>query len=145
MISAIPRLGSRKVKGTPTDQALINLTHIAIPVQDSKIQIEVKWKKFLERRLAIDLDKEIKAAKEFTGKAGEVIEVKSNTEPLKILLSGVGEGKSADLRKLGASLGRKIKGSSATVLSLCPQDEQQALVHLKCARAFKLHLEFKIK
>ncbi|MFM9141576.1 MAG: leucyl aminopeptidase family protein [Actinomycetota bacterium] len=130
MISAIPRLGSRKVKGTPTDQALINLTHIAIPVQDSKIQIEVKWKKFLERRLAIDLDKEIKAAKEFTGKAGEVIEVKSNTEPLKILLSGVGEGKSADLRKLGASLGRKIKGSSATVLSLCPQDEQQALVHL---------------
>ena len=130
MISAIPRLGSRKVKGTPTDQALINLTHIAIPVQDSKIQIEVKWKKFLERRLAIDLDKEIKAAKEFTGKAGEVIEVKSNTEPLKILLSGVGEGKSADLRKLGASLGRKIKGSSATVLSLCPQDEQQALLHL---------------
>jgi leucyl aminopeptidase len=130
VISAIPRLGSRKVKGTPTDQALINLTHIAIPVQDSKIQIEVKWKKFLERRLAIDLDKEIKAAKEFTGKAGEVIEVKSNTEPLKILLSGVGEGKSADLRKLGASLGRKIKGSSATVLSLCPQDEQQALVHL---------------
>lgn len=130
MISAIPRLGSRKVKGIPTDQTLINLTHIAIPVQNSKIQLEVKWKKFLELHLAIDLDKEIKAAKEFTGKAGEVIEVKSNTEPLKILLSGVGEGKSEDLRKLGAILGRKIKGSSATLLSLCPQDEQQALVHL---------------
>lgn len=130
MNSAIPRLGSRKVKGTPTDQALVDLTHIAIPVKDSKLQIDPKWKKFLERQLLVDLEEEIKASKEFTGKVGEIIEVKSNTNPIKILLSGVGESKNVDQRKLGAILGRRIKGSPAKLLSLCPQDEQQALVHL---------------
>lgn len=130
MNSAIPRLGSRKVKGTPTDQALVDLTHIAIPVKDSKLQIDSKWKKFLERQLVVDLEKEIKTSKEFTGKVGEIIEVKSNINPMKILLSGVGESKNVDQRKLGAILGRRIKGSPTKLLSLCPQDEQQALVHL---------------
>jgi leucyl aminopeptidase len=123
-------LGSRKVKGTPTDQALVDLTHIAIPVKDSKLQIDSKWKKFLERQLVVDLEKEIKTSKEFTGKVGEIIEVKSNINPMKILLSGVGESKNVDQRKLGAILGRRIKGSPTKLLSLCPQDEQQALVHL---------------
>lgn len=77
MISAIPRLGSRKVKGTPTDQALIDLTHIAIPVAASKIKIDNKWRKFLERHLSIDFEKEISGAKEFNSKIGEIVEVKS--------------------------------------------------------------------
>ncbi len=130
MISAIPRLGSRKVKGAPTDQALIDLTHIAIPVAASKIKIDNKWRKFLERHLSIDFEKEISGAKEFNSKIGEIIEVKSNTHSIKIFLIGVGENKLIDQRKLGAILGRRIKGSPTKLLSLCPQDEQQAIVHL---------------
>lgn len=130
MSSAIPSLGSRNIKGSPTDRTLAGITHIAVPVQNSKVILPGKLRSYLESKLQIKFDNEIKASPDFTGKAGEVIEIKSRDRSEKILLTGIGEGNYADQRKAGAVLGRRVKATSAKLLSLCPKHEKEAVVHL---------------
>lgn len=59
---------------------------------------------------------------DFSGKAGEIIEVPvahSKIPVTRIYLTGIGEGLSPDMRKAGVALGRKVKGTGKVVLSAC--------------------------
>lgn len=59
---------------------------------------------------------------DFTGKAGEIIEVPvthSKFPITRIYLVGVGTGATSDLRKAGAALGRKVKSSGKVVIDAC--------------------------
>ena len=68
---------------------------------------------------------------DFTGKAGELIEVPLSVGRTKrLFIIGVGEGTSADLRKAGVALGRKVKGKSLTVLNGLISSKESAVVHL---------------
>jgi leucyl aminopeptidase len=127
---AIPYLGSRKLKGTSADQILSGVTHIAVPVRNAELLLNSKLKAQLEKNLGVDLTKEIKDAKEFTSKTGEIIEIRGKTDSTKVLLVGVGEGTIADQRKVGSVLGRRIKSTSAKLLSLLPATKVEAIVHL---------------
>ena len=55
---AIPDLGSRKLKGSSADQILNGVTHVAIPVRNSKLLLDSKFKALLEKSLNINLNKE---------------------------------------------------------------------------------------
>ena len=127
---AIPDLGSCKLKGSSADQILNGVTHVAIPVRNSKLLLDSKLKALLEKSLNINLNKEIKDAKEFTSKTGEIIEVNAKSKFTKVFLVGVGEGSIADQRKVGSVLGRRVKSTSAKLLSLSPATKQEAIVHL---------------
>ena len=135
----IPRLGSRQLAGAPSWAWFKNVTHLALPVENNeglKVAISKKTTDFLESELDINFEIEFsKAGPSFTGKVGEAIEIsllpKSKAIKLtKIILISVGAGSEADLRKVGASLGRKVKGTSAHLLSLCTTEKRAALVHL---------------
>lgn len=130
----IPKLGSRKITA-PSGELLKDVTHLAIPVRtDGQISISEKWLRFLESEFKITLDEEVaKIGSAFSAKLAEVIEIpilKKDNPLTRIFLIGVGEQSPADLRKVGTVLGRKVKGSSANLLSLCAVDSKSALVHL---------------
>ena len=142
----IPKLGSRII-GKPTQEILKGVTHLAIPTLPPKpskgetktpsefeIDLSQKWIEFLQQSLQIDFQKEIKkAGPSFTAKTGELIEIPllvEGNDLSRIFLVGVGDRNPNDLRKVGAILGRKVKGTSAVMLSLCADDESEALVHL---------------
>ena len=99
-----------------------------------ELDIQKKWQKFIEAEFNVDLQEEIeKAGASFNAKLGELIEIPLNSKQKKlsrIYLIGIGEGNPSELRKVGATLGRKVKASSAHLLSLCCKNEEQALVHL---------------
>ena len=130
----IPKLGTRKT-GSPSGETLKGITHLAIPVLPSgEISITEKWRSFLESEFKLNFQDEIsKAGSSFTSKLGEVVEIslltKSNSLS-RIYLVGVGERKPNELRKVGSLLGRKVKSTTATLLSLCADNESGALVHL---------------
>jgi hypothetical protein len=130
----IPKLGSRKINN-PSGETLKGVTHLAIPVNASgEFAISKKWQKLIEDEFDLDLQEEIKkAGSSFSAKLNELIEIPLHAEKVKlsrIYLIGIGEGNPGDLRKVGTTLGRKVKGTSAHLLSLCCGNPNQALVHL---------------
>ena len=74
--------------------------------------------KSLETKLDLDFSLELSLWPEFTGKAGEIIElpVSAHDGINRIYLVGVGLESIDELRKAGAQLGRKTKGSGFAVL-----------------------------
>ena len=130
----IPKLGTRKT-GSPSGETLRGVTHLAIPVLTSgDLAVSEKWISFLEREFNINFQDEItKAGSSFSSKLGELVEISllaKNSSLTRIFLISVGERKPSELRKVGTILGRKVKATSATLLSLCAEDKSGALVHL---------------
>ena len=130
----IPKLGTRKT-GSPSGETLKGVTHLAIPVLTSgDLALSEKWLSFLEREFNINFQDEItKAGSSFSSKLGELVEISllaKSSSLIRIFLVGVGERKPNELRKVGTILGRKVKGTSATLLSLCAEEKSGALVHL---------------
>ena len=130
----VPKLGARKT-GSPSGDALKGITHLAIPVLPTgELAITEKWRNFLESEFKVNFQDEIsKAGSSFSSKLGELIEIAllAQSSPLtRIFLIGVGERKPNDLRKVGTILGRKVKSTNSTLLSLCADEKDGALVHL---------------
>lgn len=130
----IPKLGSRKV-AAPSGEFLKDITHLALPVlPDGKISISDRWQRFLESEFKVNLSDEIeKVGPSFSAKLAELVEIpilKKDSELSRVYLVGVGEASPADLRKVGTVLGRKVKGTTANLLSLCATNSKNALVHL---------------
>ena len=130
----VPKLGSRKIANLSWD-SLKGITHLALPVNlTGEISINRKSQKFIESEFDLDFKEEItKAGKSFSSKLGELIEIPLNENKKKlsrIYLVGVGESSLNDLRKVGTILGRKVRATSAHLLSLCCDNSEQALVHL---------------
>jgi leucyl aminopeptidase len=68
-------------------------------------------------QFALDLRATLSQWPEFTGKAGELVEIPLHHDRCKrLFIIGVGSHSSSDLRKAGVTLGRKVKGKSLTVL-----------------------------
>ena len=135
----VPRLGSRQLAGTPSWAWFKDVTQLALPVENSDglaVKAPRKLTDFLSKELGIDFQVEIaKAGTGFTGKVGETIDISllpqtKESKLTKIILIAIGAGSEADLRKVGAALGRKVKGTSAHLLSLCTSEKRAALVHL---------------
>ena len=84
------------------------------------------------KKLGIDF-KEVKSNwPDFTGKPGELIEIPISGfgKVSRVYILGVGEATREDLRKTGASLGRKIKGTGFNLLHAISLDKESAVVHL---------------
>ncbi len=76
----------------------------------------------LQQLLNFDYTNSFTQWPDFSGKAGEILEVPVSHPKFpisRIYLVGVGEGASSDLRKAGAALGRKVKSSGKVVLDAC--------------------------
>jgi leucyl aminopeptidase len=83
------------------------------------------------KKLGIDF-KEVKSNwPDFTGKPGELIEIPISGfgKVSRVYILGVGEGAREDLRKAGASLGRKIKGTGFNLFHAISLDKESAVVH----------------
>ncbi len=131
----VPRLGSREIPRTPHWSTFEDVTHLALPVDTQrKLSAPAKIIDLLKREFSIDFDQEFEKAGEiFTGKSGEVLEIpvhKSGRKLSRVLLTAVGEASDQELRKIGATLGRKVKGTSGHLLSFCATKSDGALVHL---------------
>jgi leucyl aminopeptidase len=135
----IPNLGSIAAPSDFSEKFFSKYTHIALPLISDEGTLEIELsKKDLKQIFGIyNLDFQLEVKKYgsgVTGKAGEVIEIpvlseNSNEELVKLLLVGVGTRSDVDLRKAGAAIGRKVKGTKANVLSLLAKSAKSAQIH----------------
>lgn len=130
----VPKLGTRKTT-SPSGESLKGVTHLGIPVLPTgELSISDKWHSYLENEFGLNFQNEIeKAGSGFKANLGEIIEIPlliRNNSLSRIYLIGVGERKPNDLRKIGTILGRKVKSTNSTLLSLCAAEKSGALVHL---------------
>lgn len=142
MNRSIPKIGTRDTSAL-SEKTLSGITHLALPVvaTDEKVRVALPAKTitFIEKIAGVNLEEEFeKAGHSFSGKVGDIWEVpllpetksKKKYQLTRLFFVGVGETSSADLRKAGSSLGRKVRGISANLLSLSPTNRDNALTHL---------------
>jgi leucyl aminopeptidase len=107
------------------DLDFTGITAVVIPVVVAE-KIEITKTEFLKKITAltkIDLNIELANWPDFTAKAGEIIEVPITLDDLnRIYLVGVGEKSDDEIRKAASSLGRKVKGTSAVLLSALTEE-----------------------
>ena len=115
-----------------------DLTHIAVPVtktDDGKFKLATPKSllTLIEKSGAISINDELdKAGEKFAAKAGEIWEVPlliKSSKLTRIYLVGVGSGDENDLRKAGIGIGRRVRGEAAKVLSLCPTNKKNVIIH----------------
>jgi leucyl aminopeptidase len=137
----VPTLDSRSFSGSLSKKSISGISHIALPVgakksedDDFEILIPKRWQEFFTKEFDLDFQSEFKkAGANFSGKPGDLIEISilpGASDISRFYLVAVGERALADLRKTGAILGRKVKGTKATLLTLIPQDSEAAQVHM---------------
>lgn len=137
----LPKLGTVKLPGEISEKFFKSFTHIALPIKakDSKESPEIeivlskKIIKSIEKIYSISFTDEIKKnGSAVTGKAGEVIDIPvlvASGEVVHILLVGVGESSNSHIRRASAAIGRKIKGSKSSALSLLVESDSDAQLH----------------
>lgn len=137
----LPKLGTVKLPGEISEKFFKSFTHIALPIKakDSKelpeieIVLSKKIIKSIEKIYSISFTDEIKKnGSAVTGKAGEVIDIpvlQASGEVVHILLVGVGESSNSHIRRASAAIGRKIKGSKSSALSLLVESDSDAQLH----------------
>ena len=111
-----------------SEKVFKDISAVAIPVlQEEKLSLKKSdLVKLLTTHTQIDLNIELANWPEFTGKAGEIIEVPLKVDDLtRIYLVGVGLATDDDIRKASSALGRKVKASNATVLTALVDDKKQ--------------------
>ncbi len=94
------------------DTDLSEITAVAIPVvSDDQIKVvENNLVRSLINLTKLDFKVELSKWTEFSGKAGEIIEIPLSSGNLsRIYLVGVGAQNSDDIRKASTALGRKVK------------------------------------
>ena len=139
----IPKLGSVKTPSEISEKFIAGFTHFALPAIASKtedqaeisIDLPQRTIKNLEKIFGISFPEEVrKNSSAPTIKAGDVIEIpifsRSSESVLKILLVGVGEKSEVEIRKAGAALGRKVRGTKSSVLSLMCKKANDAQISL---------------
>ncbi len=140
----IPELGSVKNPGDFSEKFLKNYSHLVLPLinttknEKPELQIDLPTKtiKSLEKIYQlVFIDEITKHANGATGKAGDVVDIpvldsKSGTELTRILIVGIGMRTDSEMRKAGAAVGRKVRGTKSHVLSLIAKNEKEAQVHL---------------
>jgi leucyl aminopeptidase len=116
-----------------SEKVFKDISAVAIPVlQDEKLSIKKSdLVKLLTTHTKIDLNIELANWPEFTAKAGEVIEIPLKIDDLtRIYLVGVGTATDDDIRKASSALGRKVKASTANVLSAIVEDKKQIEINV---------------
>ena len=143
----IPKLGSIKAPSELSEKFLAGYSHIALPVvvlvSDSSnkdkagiaLDLSQKLVKNFESFFGISFQEEInKASATPSAKAGEIIDIpvlsRISDEIVRILLVGMGEKSDSEIRKAGAALGRKIRGTSSSLLSFISKDQRQTQICL---------------
>jgi leucyl aminopeptidase len=82
------------------------------------------------QEFALDYNTILRQWPDFTGKAGELIEVPlPGTRCKRLFIIGVGSATPAEMRKAGVTLGRKVKGKSLTVINGLISQPDPAVVH----------------
>ena len=137
----LPRLGTVKPPGEFSEKFFKGFTHIALAIKakDSRelpeieIILSKKIVKSIEKIYSISFTDEIKKnGSAVTGKAGEVIDIpvlQESGEVVHILLVGVGESSNSHIRRASAAIGRKVKASKSSVLSLLVESDSDAQLH----------------
>jgi leucyl aminopeptidase len=143
----IPKLGSVKAPSELSEKFIAGYSHIALPIvanasESSKkdtsgiaIDLSQKLIKSLEKIFEISFTDEIrKASTAPSAKAGEIIDIPvpspKSDEMLRVILVGIGEKSDTEIRKAGAAIGRKVRGTSSSVLSFLNKDKRQAQISL---------------
>lgn len=107
---------------------------IAVAAEIIDGQVVVRSQKIHEliaKECGVDFTSILTQWPEFAGKGGELIEVPITHKSIKRLyIIGVGQGTSGDYRKAGVTLGRKVKGKSATVFNAIISSKEHAVVHI---------------
>jgi len=137
----IPKLGTVKLPGEISEKYFKDFSHIALPIkakeskEEPEIEIVLSKKiiQSIEKIYSISLKDEIKKnGGTVTGKAGEVIDIpvlQASGDVVRILLVGVGDSTNSHIRRASAAIGRKIKASNSSVLSLLVEKQSDAQLH----------------
>ena len=112
-----------------------SLDAIAVGVKSSEegpLAIQNPVSKSVAARLDVDFATELALWPEFTGKAGEIIELPVGAADgiERLYLVGVGSQSREDYRKAGATLGRKTKGTGFHVLNGVVNESKYVGTHL---------------
>jgi leucyl aminopeptidase len=131
----IPKLGSVKTPSEFSEKFFTGFSHIALPISSENNEVVLgltkKEIKSLEETFAISFTAEIKKhGSGITAKPGEVIDIPILKDDVtRILLVGMGAASDSDIRKAGAALGRKVKGSKSRVISFLVKRNREAQIH----------------
>ena len=143
----IPKLGSVKAPSELSEKFFAGYSHIALPIvanasESSKkdasgiaIDLSQKLIKSLEKIFEVSFTDEIrKASTAPSAKAGEIIDIpvpsQKSDEIVRVILVGIGEKSDTEIRKAGSAIGRKVRGTSSSVLSFLNKDKRQAQISL---------------
>ena len=111
---------ARKASG-----ALSKVAAIAVGVDPAKKIAKSSVAAFL-KSAGLDLESEVAKWPEYSAKPGEILEIAASIESMpalrKIYLVGIGEADLDAYRKVGAALGRKIKGGQISLLHGLPKE-----------------------
>ena len=129
-----------------SEKVFKDISAVAIPVlQEEKISIKKSdLVKLLTAHTHIDLNIELANWPEFTAKAGEIIEIPLKLKDLtRIYLVGVGAATDDDIRKASSTLARKVKASTATVLTAIVEDKKQIEISVMALALANYQFTFK--
>ena len=133
---AAPSFSIVELKGSALTQEISwqDFDAIALPVTSLESSIEFVDNALVALALA-EVNRSAESLRELfpdaTGKAGEIYDVQINHPTIKHLyLMGVGAESAEDLRKAGAALARKTKGSGSRVLTAVNSKPSTAVVHI---------------
>ncbi|MFM7495454.1 MAG: leucyl aminopeptidase family protein [Candidatus Nanopelagicus sp.] len=109
------------------DVDLSNITAVALPVVNDE-QIRIIENNLVESILnltKLDFNSELSKWPEFSGKAGEIIEIPLiNGNLSRIYLVGIGDQNLDDIRKSASALGRKVKNTNTKLLVYLTSDSE---------------------
>ncbi len=111
------------ISDSELDFLLFNAVAIPVLAQEELQVKESKALKIFSKFVELDFNLELKKWPDFTGKAGEVIElpiIKDNLN--RIYLVGVGAESNEDIRKASTAVGRKVKNTNSALLTLLTSD-----------------------
>ena len=119
MSNQIPQIDLIDLEKINLDQ----FNSIALPISQKELKPQIpstQLAKLVAKEFNLDFATQLKNWPDYTGKAGEIIEIpttRSKSKVTRIYLIGVGEEKREDIRKAGVALARKVKGSGQNVAS----------------------------
>lgn len=132
-----PKISTRRASSIHGPFQGINV--VALPIvaaKDGSVEMGSSHgvERALEKALGCSLTEILSRAVGLTGKVGDLFDfplAKSETKShiTRIIFVGIGEGKISDLRKVGALIGRKVKGTDQHLLSACAYSRDTVMAH----------------
>ena len=137
-----PKLHQRNKSTIKSGDIFRGITVVALPLRADEgggvsIAPNNGLDQALSHQLQISLPDLLARSPQLSGKAGEIFDfpleqakLEETKKVKRIIFVGIGSGSISDMRKAGVAIGRRVKGSDASLLSGCAPTRETVLAHV---------------